>query len=159
MQDARGSSRDVARVLAHVHGKNVRHADLSGRNLLLDADRRILLCDFAGSSINGQAATVVAEDGYRHPSESEYTGPTLRCEIHTLGSTMYEIITGKEPHHDSDKEAAGRLLEQGEYPDVSKVPLGEVVRKCWAGALESGAEVAQEISRCLNGIVGRQVWG
>lgn len=34
--------RDVAKVLGWVHEKNVRHADLSGRNLLIDSKRKIL---------------------------------------------------------------------------------------------------------------------
>jgi serine/threonine protein kinase len=58
---------DVCRVLQFVHDNNIRHADMSGRNLLLTAERRILLCDFAGSAIDDQKATIVAEDGYRHP--------------------------------------------------------------------------------------------
>jgi serine/threonine protein kinase len=86
---------DVARVLSYVHGKNVRHAGLSGRNLLIDAEKRTLLCDFAGSSVDDKEATIIAEDSYRHPVKEEYTTPTIRSEIHTLGSTIYEIITGK----------------------------------------------------------------
>lgn len=137
---------DVAQVLSYVHGKNVRHADLSGRNLLIDAEKRILLCDFAGSFIDDKGATIMAENGYRHPDKDEYTTPTIRCEIHTLGSTMYEIITGKQPHHGLEKEAVAKLLEEGRYPDVSKVPLGGVIRRCWEGTFDSVAEVAEEIA-------------
>ncbi|KND91457.1 Tyrosine-protein kinase transforming protein erbB, partial [Tolypocladium ophioglossoides CBS 100239] len=127
---------DVARVLDFVHGKNVRHADLSGRNLLVDAEKRILLCDFSGSSIDDEAATIMAENGYRHPDE-----------IHTLGSTLYEIITGEEPHNGIEKEAIGKLLEQGKYADVADVPLGEIIRRCWDGGFNSALEVAEEIAR------------
>ncbi|KND86622.1 Mitogen-activated protein kinase kinase kinase MLT [Tolypocladium ophioglossoides CBS 100239] len=139
---------DVASVLDYGHGKNVRHADLSGRNLLVNADKKILLCDFSGSSIDDQAATIMAEDGYRHPDRDEYTAPTIRCEIHTLGSTIYEIITGKEPHHGLEKEAIGKLLEQGQYLNASKVPLGDIVRRCWEGDFNSAAEVVGEIAEC-----------
>lgn len=139
--------KDVAQVLSYVHGKNVRHADLSGRNILINAEKGILLCDFAGSFIDDERATIMAEDGYRHPNKDEYTTPTIRCEIHTLGSTMYEIITGKEPHHGLEKEAVAKLLEEGQYPDVSNISLGDVIRRCWEGGFDSVAEVAEEIAR------------
>jgi hypothetical protein len=137
---------DVAQVLSHVHSKNIRHADLSGRNLLIDAEKRILLCDFSGSSIDDERASITAEDGFRHPDKDEYTEPTIRCEIHTLGSTVYEIITGKVPHHGLEKEAICKLLEEGQYPNVSKVPLGDLIRRCWEGGFDSVAEVAEEIA-------------
>ncbi|KAK4240350.1 tyrosine-protein kinase transforming protein erbB [Achaetomium macrosporum] len=121
---------DVARVLDYVHGKG-----------------RILLCDFGGSAIDGEGATICGEAGYRRPSKDEYTGPTIRCEIHSLGSTMYEIITGKEPHHGLEKEAVEKLLEQRQYPDVSDVPLGDVIQRCWEGAFVSAALAAEEIAR------------
>ena len=49
--------------------------------------------------------------------------PAIRGEIHALASTMYEIITGKKPYHGFEKEDIAKHLEEGEYPDVSKVPL------------------------------------
>lgn len=48
--------RQAAEVLGFVHQHNVRHADMSGRNLLLDSARNILLCDFSGSYIDGDKA-------------------------------------------------------------------------------------------------------
>ncbi len=140
---------NVARVLGFVHQKNVRHADLSGRNLLIDSNKRILLCDFSGSSIDDEAATIMAEDGYRHPDEKEYKGPTIRCEIHALGSTIYEIMTGKEPHQGLEKETIRKLLEDGQYPDVSEVSLGHVIRGCWDGSFGSAVQVAEQIAGIL----------
>jgi serine/threonine protein kinase len=137
---------DVCRVLQFVHDNNIRHADMSGRNLLLTAERRILLCDFAGSAIDDQKATIVAEDGYRHPDREEYSIPTIRSEIHTLGSTLHEIMTGKEPHQGIEKETIGKLLEEGTYPDVSKILLGDIIQKCWQGVFHSVAEVGGEIA-------------
>ena len=137
---------NVSRVLSYVHGKNVRHADLSGRNLLVDAEKRIMLCDFGGSYIDDEKATIMAEVGYRHPDEKECAVPTIRCEIHALGSTMYEIITGKEPHHGLKKEVIAELLEREQYPDVSKVHLGDVIRKCWKGDFECVDSIAKEIA-------------
>ncbi len=136
---------DVAQVFDYVHRNNIRHSDLSGRNLLIDSSRNILLCDFAGSAIDDEKALVVAESGYRHPDETEYQKPTIRAEIHSLGSTIYEIVTGKQPHHGLEDQAVDRLIAEGQYPDVSAVPLGDVVMRCWKGGFNSAGEVAEEI--------------
>ncbi|OAA67859.1 Protein kinase-like domain protein [Niveomyces insectorum RCEF 264] len=125
--------RDVAGVLAFVHRKGIRHADLSGRNLLIDARRTILLCDFAGSSIDGEKATILAESGFRHPDKREYVPPTIRAELHALGSTVFEIVTGAQPYQGLEDHEIDQRLAAGQYPDVSEMPLGDVVAKCWQG--------------------------
>jgi serine/threonine protein kinase len=142
--------RDVAQVLDYVHQHSICHADLSGKNLLLDSARNILLCDFGGSSVDNDKATIVAEVGFRHHDENEYHQPTMRSEIHTLGSTIYEIVTGRKPFYektqDQDREVE-TLMQQGRYPDVSKLPLGHVIIKCWDGFFNPAVDVVEEISR------------
>lgn len=139
--------RDVAEVVSYVNKRNVRHADLSGRNLLVDSRRNILLSDFAGSSIDGEKATILAESGFRHPDESEYVQPTIRAEIHALGSTIYEIVMGAKPYQGLEDHVIDKLVAERRYPDVSEVPLGNVISKCWKGSFDSAAEVAEEIVR------------
>jgi serine/threonine protein kinase len=137
---------DTAAVLQFVHGKNVRHADVSGRNLLVDSDMIIKLCDFGGSSIDEDKAMVFAESGYRHPDREEYLSPTIRAEIHSLGSTIYEIITEKQPHQGLEDHEVDGLIAKHEYPDLSEVPLQEVILMCWEGKLKSASEVAEQIA-------------
>lgn len=137
---------DVARALEYVHGKNVRHADLSGRNLLITADKRILLCDFSGSWVDGVKAMIYAEAGFHHPDPAESRLPTIRGEIHTLGSTIYEILAGQQPHRGLEPEEIIKLIGQGKYPDLSELPLRDVIRGCWDGRFVSAGEVADAIA-------------
>lgn len=99
-------SLDVANVLEYVHQHGVRHGDMGGKNLLLDSERERnnLLCDFSGSCIDGKKALMVAEKGFRHPGLAEYQLPTIRGEIHALGSTIYEIVTEKTPHQGLEEQ-------------------------------------------------------
>jgi serine/threonine protein kinase len=138
---------DVAHVLTYVHEKNVRHADISGTNLLIDADMRILLCDFAGSYIDGERATIAAPAGYCHPDAAEWKTPTIRGELHTFGSTIYEIITGNGPYRNLglESEEIERLIEKRQYPDVSDIDLGDVIKRCWNGDFLAVSEVEKEI--------------
>jgi hypothetical protein len=88
----------------------------------------------------------VAKDGFRHPDRDEYLFPTLRSELHSPGSTIHELIIGAKPFKDLEGEDAQKLLEEGNYPDVGNVALGDIISKCWRGELKFSAEVADAIS-------------
>ncbi|KAK3320545.1 kinase-like domain-containing protein [Cercophora scortea] len=143
-------ARDLAGVIQYLHDHNVRQVDIGGRNILLDAERNIRLCDFAGSSIDDVAPTVVAQDGFRHPDDDEALRGTLRAEIHAIGSTIYEIMTSTCPHRREEEEEVGRaldLMRAGVYPDVAGVVLGRVIAACWRGEYASAREVAEGIKK------------
>jgi serine/threonine protein kinase len=148
--------RDVAQVVHYVHQHGIRHADVSGRNLLVEQNLNVLLCDFSGSYIDGEKATIVAEGGFRHPDRAEYLLPTLRSELHSLGSTIYELITGAKPFKDLGGEEVQKLLEDGTYPDVSRLVLGDIISRCWRGEYQSSAEVAEAVS--LTGKLKSRPW-
>ncbi len=131
----------------YIHRKDVRHGDLSGRNLLLDSTRNVLLCDFSGSYIDGESATIFAEVGFRHPDESEYRLPTIRAELHSLGSLLYEIVMYVKPYEGLEEDITLKCVARRDYPDVSDVPLGCVIIGCWTGAFASAAEVADAIAQ------------
>ena len=147
---------DVARVLHHVHARGVLHRDLSGRNLLLDAARNLLLCDFSGSSMDGTKSPMPTahETGFAPPASDECPATPLRAELHALGSTIFEIVTGLKPfveeHRQWDSDSViDRLMLDGKYPDVSHLPLGDVIAKCWTwngDGFASAAEVADAIA-------------
>jgi hypothetical protein len=80
--------RHLAEVGGYVHQHSVRYGDMTGRNILLASSCDILLCDFAGSPIDGDAALVVTKPRYRHPDRSEYLQPTLRSELHAGDCTV-----------------------------------------------------------------------
>jgi hypothetical protein len=92
----------------------------------------IKLCDFGGSSIDDEKAIVFAESGYRHPDRKECMSPTIRAEIHSLGSTIYEIITETQPHQGLGDAEIDALIEGRRYPDLEEVPreMREVILMC-----------------------------
>ncbi|KAF1993987.1 kinase-like protein, partial [Amniculicola lignicola CBS 123094] len=138
--------RDIAKAVQYIHGHGIRHGDIGGRNILLDSSRTVLLCDFAGSGIDGNPPRVRAEEGFKHPVLEENWKGTMWSELHALGSTIYEIITSKRPHKNfktgwligfESATAQGWMvqlwLQEGIYPDVSEVKLGDIISKCWKG--------------------------
>jgi len=162
--------KDISRAVQYVHDHGVRHGDLGGRNVLLDSSRTVLLCDFAGSGIDGQPPKIFAEEGFKHPVMEENENATIQAELHALGSTIYEIITSTTPHNQlqpwmaqwirdrnfpgvSDDHVEGWMVDawfqEGKYPDVAGVTLGDIITKCWKGQFQSAQEVAQSIEREL----------
>ena len=143
--------RDLARAVQFLHERGIRHADLGGRNVLLDAERRVRLCDFAGSSIDGEHATVWAESGFRHPDDGEMELPTVRAELHALGSTLYEIVTSIPPHGEAGVEEwdVAAWICEGRYPDVTDVALGDIIARCWKGDFATAGEVASSVNDAI----------
>jgi hypothetical protein len=83
----------------YLHDNDIRHGDLGGRTILLDSSRTVLLCDSAGSGIDGKPPKVYAQDGFKHPVMEENEQRTMKAGLHALGSTIYEIITSEMPHY------------------------------------------------------------
>jgi len=88
-------------VLQYIYDKNVRHADISSKNILLDANRNIL----AGSSIDDVRSTVIAQVGFWHTGDD--VNATIRSEIHDLGSSIFELITFTCPHWREEAKVEG----------------------------------------------------
>ncbi|KAL2136891.1 hypothetical protein VTI74DRAFT_617 [Chaetomium olivicolor] len=107
---------DIANALAYVHQHSVRHADLTGRNLLLDADRNILRCNISGSSVEGDDA--MGDRGSRAPP----SGPEDLEEGKYPDVTNSDITPATRlPNAGRDKlgseaEAAGEIAQLGTFP-------------------------------------------
>src|SRR2546429_6267414 len=95
----------VSNTLQYIHEHNIRYADLSERNVLLDSSTNVRLCDFAGSAIDDDRSTIWAESGFWHPDNEVIKYSTIRAQLHALGSTIYELCTSAQSH--------GRELKSG----------------------------------------------
>ncbi len=141
-------SRDLADTLQHLHDKDVYQIDIAGRNILLDKNRNIFVCDFSGSRIDGYEPTIIAQEGFGHPDWNERH--TLRNEIHALGSSIMELMTGHWPYKGLEFDVdIDKWHGQGLYPDVSAVKLGDVMIGCWESKYTSAGQVADRIRERL----------
>jgi serine/threonine protein kinase len=94
----------TAQGLAYIHSRKILHTDIGCHSLLLDQYSDLKLCDFAGSSIDGEDRTVCCDVRYQ-PCTDDPTYPvTIRTEMFALGSTLYEMWTGHKPYQDQSDE-------------------------------------------------------
>src|SRR5688500_4015355 len=92
----------VAQALKHAHDRGIIHRDLKPANLLIDDQDHIKLTDFGiaklygGSSVTADGGVLGTAD-YMAPEQAEGKPITSRCDLYSLGSVLFALLTGRPP--------------------------------------------------------------
>jgi serine/threonine protein kinase len=108
------------------------HCDIKPDNLLLDENLDLKVCDFAGSSLQGSKALVSSSTRFWR-STLPKTPCDAQDDIFGLGSTIYTILTGKEPYGELESDEVEARFSSADFPDTSNLFFGEVMQACWRG--------------------------
>lgn len=131
---------DAAESLHLLHSYGIIHSDLKPENLLLDHYSRLKIIDFSGSSFDGIVGSAIESTRFFLPRPLKEP-PTVRTDIFALGSTIYEIMTSRQPYEElSDDEVEARYSQQI-FPSVQGLPCGQVILGCWRCELKTAKEV------------------
>jgi hypothetical protein len=49
----------------------------------------------------------------------------------SFGSTIYNIMTAQALYQELPSNEVKALHEANEFPDVMKIPCGEIIKQCW----------------------------
>lgn len=147
--------RDIAQGLRHAHNKEIVHADIGCSNIVIVGNRAKLI-DFGGCSMDGSEALSI----YNWYSRRGTKVVSKETDIFAYGCTVYEILTGRTPYHEFEHCAdrhirVPQLYVQGSFPDVTELPLSELMLGCWHGTLRS----MDDIIALLDRLHGRQSLG
>jgi serine/threonine protein kinase len=159
-------AKETAEGVAYAHGKNIIICDINVRNVLLDTERRVKLCDFQGRLL-GSDGKVICDGGASENAESfmpreNKDSADVKTDIFALGSTIYHIATGHRlfPQLDTiDDEAEFlRRFREGQFPRLETELGGEIVRKCWECRYSSASEVVADLDvlQASLGTIGKQ---
>ena len=111
---------EIARALAHAHGRGVLHRDVKPSNIMLTPEGRVLLLNFGLASLVGEQGTtrsgsLVGSLPYMAPEQLEGRRGAFdaRTDVYGLGVTLYQMLTLKSPHLDpeSTERTRSRILE------------------------------------------------
>ena len=150
----------MAEGLEYLHDKDILQVDMGCHNILLDAKGDAKFCDFAGSSIDGETATIAPSCHSQHPTDRWDTPHNVVHELFAFGSALYEISTAWQPYSDKADEDIEKLFEEGIFPDTSHLLLDGVIQECWHGHYQNAQEVRCAIDRIKssqNGMRAREL--
>lgn len=141
-------AQQVTSALAFVHSMNVIHADLTCGNISLDENLHAKLLDFSGSSLDGSEPSVVVTASHKCPGADL---KSTRADLFALGSTLYEIWTGKPPYFELGLKEIEitNLFKQSKFPETKSLgPMGDIITGCWQGRFISADDVLKAINFC-----------
>ncbi|KAG2360366.1 kinase-like domain-containing protein [Suillus spraguei] len=125
--------RQVAAGLCYLHDKNVIHGNIHGNNVLIDAMAVAYLADYN---------VTAAHRGEHIPPSNVFdsqnvVAPTTESDIYSLGSVIYQILTGREPYYEvRDKSKVSIEILDGNKPSrLHHTHIADrhwlFMQKCW----------------------------
>jgi Tol biopolymer transport system component len=120
-------AQQVAEALDHAHGFGVIHRDVKPENILLE-DGHVLVCDFGIARAVGEAGAdkltgtglMLGTPTYMSPEQATGSDVDQRTDVYSLGSVLYEMLTGAPPFGGATPQAvlARKSVETPSRPSV-----------------------------------------
>ncbi len=101
------------------------HRDVSPRNVLVGHDGRVRLCDFGvakavSSVIQTEIGALKGKLQYMSPEQASGKPVDARSDIYSLGSVMYEMITGRRLYEADNEISLLDAVRAGAFDDPRK---------------------------------------
>ncbi len=158
----------LADAVSRAHREGITHRDLKPDNIMVDGEGRLRVLDFGLAKLhatpedraNTQVETVsaVTEEGkimgtvaYMSPEQAEGKEVDPRSDVFSLGTVLYEMITGERPFKGDTKVSTMGAILKDEPASISELRpvlprhLGRVIRRCLAKDPDRRYQTALEL--------------
>ncbi len=127
IQRAKQFVHDVCNGMASAHAANVVHRDLKPNNILINEDSLLKIVDFGVAAATQSTDTKLTKTGllvgtptYMAPEQVLGKDVDERTDIYSLGTIMYEMLTGRPPYSGKDSMSIMYQHVQGKAAKVSE---------------------------------------
>ncbi|MGI9017742.1 MAG: serine/threonine-protein kinase [Euzebya sp.] len=157
----------IAGALHCAHDAGVLHRDVKPANILVDVLGQVKLADFGISGLVDATNTTGGGMTLLHvPPEIIDGGQAdIRSDVYSLGSTMFELLTGRAPFQGDNPEAVGQMLlaiMDSPVPDLRPwgVPntLAGAIEQAMAKSADQRPQSAAEFGRALQEVERSEGW-
>lgn len=154
----------VALALSSAHQQGIVHRDVKPENILIGADGVPKLSDFGIAHLMGRSdmthtGQVLGSPSYMSPEHIERSVLDARADIFSVGSVLYELVTGKAPFPGKNPHAVIKQIIEGKFVDpASRTPsvgrgVAEIIRKCLKVCPEERYQNAAALAVDLEAVV------
>ncbi len=117
---------EIAQALAHAHAQGILHRDVKPSNILLRSDGRAVLTDFGLARLLADPGLTrtggfLGTPAYASPEQARGVEVDARSDVFSLGSTMYELLSGRRPFEGADAATIIHRILREEPPDLQRI--------------------------------------
>ncbi|KAL3427387.1 protein kinase-like domain protein [Phlyctema vagabunda] len=147
-------SLQLAEAVVYMHAKNVIHCDISTANILLSDDGSdLVVCDFAGCSLDGCKEFNALAMGrprcarwykFLDPGSQHVYG--VKEDLFSIGSVLYEMYTGNRIWGGRTDDEKVVLYRMALFPNVMEIEVGDIIRRCWHDCYDTAQDVLDALA-------------
>ena len=162
-------TRQVAVALDYAHKQGIVHRDIKPSNIIMTPGGEIKITDFGIARImdmpgieQTQAGSILGTPAYMSPEQVRGQRVDGRSDLFSLGTILYEMITGEKPFKGSNLLSIFHAIATVELPPLSShnanVPgelekvISKALHKDPDNRFQTGAEFAEALENCATGL-------
>ena len=160
--------RQICLGLEHAHAKGIVHRDIKPGNVLLTQFGRVKITDFGlakltqSNTSHTAANSILGTPLYMSPEQAFGESVDHRSDLFSLGTVLYELLTGKQPFASENYMGVIQNIINKEIPSVrdhnTEIPdeIDAIVDKALSRSRENRFQTAREFRETIEDYLGHE---